>query len=435
MEKTPPLRRLSKAFPALRGFLVLLAVVALAAIARAGTTVAIVKGKDVDKMVAEAVGLLGGMKQFVRDGQKVVIKPNLVHQPAMPGREQRVGDNKVRPGFTTDVRIVKALAQQMLQAAKCNVTVAEGTPNSATRMFDFLGYTSMAKQLSVELVDVDRSERLAVKVDGLARKEYSLPAVTQTADVLVDVAVMKTHQLTGVTLGMKNLFGLLPEPRRVFHANVDAVLCDLLRARKPDLVLVDALVAMEGQGPLDGTPVPMDLLVAGRDTVAVDAVCTAIMGFDPKAVRCLALAAEKGIGEAALDKITVKGVPIEEVRRPFKHACWEAEVRVEKTDARVGKLAQLADRVHKYQDEYTNALFLSFSPGHLKVDKAKYPGREPQGFRVEVPVAGDKIAFIVPFRVLFLEEGQAAVDEVGGWIEDRLGKGIPTAKVPFRPAP
>jgi hypothetical protein len=179
----------------------------------------------------------------------------------------------------------------------------------------------------------------------------------------------------------------------------------------------------------------MDLLVAGRDIVAVDAVCTAIMGFNPGSVRHLALAAEKGIGEAALSRITIKGVPIEEVRRPFRHACWEAEVRIEKTDALVGKLAQLADRVHKYRDEDTNALFLSFSPGHLKVDKAKYPNREPQGFRVEVPVAGDKITFIVPFRILFLEEGQAAVDEVGGWIEDHLGKGIPMVKVPFRPAP
>ncbi len=110
-----------------RGILLLLLAVSLWCLLPGGAwagTVAIVRGKDPDKMVAEAIEMLGGMKQFVKDGQKVVIKPNLVHQPALPGREQRVGDGKVRPGFTTDVRIVKALARQMLAAAKCKVTVA-----------------------------------------------------------------------------------------------------------------------------------------------------------------------------------------------------------------------------------------------------------------------------------------------------------------------
>jgi len=393
-------------------------------------TVAIVRGKDVDKMVAEAIELLGGMKQFVKDSQKVVIKPNLVHQPAMPGREQRHGDGKVRPGFTTDVRIVKALARQMLAAAKCKVAVAEGTPNSATRMFDFLGYTAMAKELGIELVDVDRSERMTVKLDGLARKEYSLPVVTQTADVLVDVAVLKTHQLTGVTLGMKNLYGLLPEPRKDYHAKVDEVLCDLCLARKPDLVIVDGLVAMEGQGPLDGTPVTMDIIVAGADVVAVEAVCTAIMGFDTRSVRHLKVASDKGIGEAALARITVKGVPIEEVKRPFRHPLWEAEVRIAKTDALVGKLVQLADRL--YKNERSEVLVLSFSPHHLKVDKEKHPDRESHGFEVHVPLAGDTISFYPRFRVLFAAEGRAAADEAARWIQDNLGKDIRLTKHPMR---
>ncbi|MBM4039400.1 MAG: DUF362 domain-containing protein [Planctomycetes bacterium] len=418
-----------------RGILLFSAAAALLGLclggARAGT-VAIVKGQDPDKMVAEAIELLGGMKQFVKDGQKVVIKPNLVHQPALPGREQRASDGKVRPGFTTDVRIVKALARQMLAAAKCKVTIAEGTPNDASRMFDFLGYTAMAKELGIELVDVDRSERMAVKLpNGLGRKEYSLPAVTQTADVLVDVPVLKTHQLTGVTLGMKNLYGLLPEPRKDYHAKVDEVLCDLCLAHKPDLVIVDGLVAMEGQGPIEGTPVAMDLIVAGADIVAVEAVCTAIMGFDTRSVRHLRLASERGLGEASLDRITVRGVPIEEVRRPFRHPLWEAEVRIAKTDALVGKLAQLADRL--YKDEWTEELVLNFAPRHLKVDTEKHAGRVSHGFTVHVPLEGDTICFYPRFRVLFAAEGQAAADEVAAWIRDNLGEDIQMTKRPMRP--
>jgi len=402
----------------------------LTARAWAGATVAIVKGKDVDKMVAEAVDLLGGMKQFVKDGQRVVLKPNLVHQPNLPTRWHTPRDKSIRPAFTTDIRIVRALSQQMLQAAKCKLTLAEGTPNEATRMFEFLGYTQLAKELGINLVDLDQSERMTVKVDGLARKEYSLPAVTQTCDVLVDIAVMKTHHLTGVTLGMKNLFGLTPMPKRQFHAKINEVLCDLCLARKPDLVLVDGLVAMEGQGPLDGTTVQMDLLVAGRDIVAVDAVCTAIMGFDPDRVKHLKLASGKGIGESDLKKITVKGVPIEEVRRPFKHARWEAQVSVRKTDALVGKLVQLADRVYKHDD--SEEIYLSFPAERLKVDKEKHPDRESHGFSVHVPLRGDRILFNVPYRVLFGEEGQAAADEVGVWIQQNLGRDIEMAKTPSR---
>jgi len=414
-----------------RQALVCLAIlVLLAGSALAGATVAIVKGKDVDRMVAEAIDLLGGMRQFVKDGQKVTLKPNLVHQPALPGREQTRTDSKVVPGFTTDIRIVKALAQQMLKAAQCKVAVAEGTPNDATKMFDFLGYTQMARQAGIQLVDLDRSVRTKVKIDGPARKEYSLPVATQTCDVLVDVPVMKTHQLAGVTLGMKNLFGLLPEPRKVFHARLDEVLCDLCAARKPDLVIVDGLVAMEGQGPLEGTPVPMGLLVAGTDVVAVDTVCAAIMGFEPSRVTHLALAAKRGLGEADLSRITVKGLSVKEVLRPFKHALWEAEVSIPKTDEAAQELLPIADTVRR--TDWNGELFYSFGPRHLKVDSQKYPGRESQGFTVRIPIQGNRIYFYPRYRVLYPEEAQAAMDEVAQWIGEKLGKNIPMQRKAMR---
>jgi len=381
-------------------------------------TVAIVKGKDVDTMVAEAIGLLGGMEQFVQDGQKVVIKPNLVHQPSRWRYEQTGKGKEVREEFTTDIRIVESLARRIREAARCTITIAEGTPDKATTLFKFLGYDTMAGRLGIDLVDVDEGERTAVAVDGLARKEYSLPVVTQTSDVLIDVPAMKTHHRTGVTLGMKNLFGLLPMPKEEFHGQLDEVICDLSLARKPDLVIVDGLVAMEGQGPLYGSPVAMDILVAGRDVVAVDAVCTAIMGFEPRRVRHLKLAHEKGLGEIDLRKIRIKGLRIEDVRRPFEHAMADAEVRLEKTDAMVGKLAEMAQGVER---KWAGAdLVLTFREG-LKVDRARYPDRQAHGFRVHVPRRGNEIVFYVPYKVLYDENRQAAVDEMSQWIEENLG--------------
>jgi hypothetical protein len=123
-------------------------------------------------------------------------------------------------------------------------------------------------------------------------------------------------------------------------------------------------------------------------------------------------------------------VPIEEVSRAFRHPLWEAEVRVAKTDALVGKLVQLADRV--YKNEEGEELFLSFAPRHLKVDKEKHPDRESHGFEVHVPLAGDSISFCPRFRVLFAVEGRAAADEVEQWIRDHLGKDVPMTKSPMR---
>ncbi|MFP4056633.1 MAG: DUF362 domain-containing protein [Candidatus Brocadiia bacterium] len=398
--------------------------------APAGSVVAVVKGKDVERMVAEALELLGGAEQFVADGQKVVIKPNLVMQPALMrrGRERR-RDGRVREEFTTDVRIVAALARQLRRAAQCTVVVAEGTPNDLSELYDFLGYIRLEEQLGIDLVDVDAGPRVAVEVDGLARKRYAMPAITQDSDVLVDVAALKTHHLTGVTLGMKNLFGLLPQPKRAFHPQLDQVLCDLCRMRKPDLVLIDGLVAMEGQGPVRGEPVAMDLLIAGRDIVAVDAVGCAVMGIEPRRIRHLRLAGEQGLGELDLAKIEVRGASIESVRRQFQPALWEAEVRIPRTDARVGRLVATAHRVYRRSPE--DDLVMRFESG-LQVDTQEYPTREDHGFRVHVPPQGEEILFRVPYKVVFEENGQAAADEMVAWIHNHLGEELSTTKTPYR---
>ena len=406
-------------FPALLAFLVVTTWSTAPAPAWAGTTVAIVKGKDVDRMVAEAIELLGGMKQFVRDGQKVVIKPNLVYQPALAGPKESRGKGPIQEEHTTDVRIVKALASQMLATAKCKIAVAEGSPYVLSELYDFLGYTAAAKELGIELVDTDKAERMTVKLDGGAREEYSLPVVTQTADVLVDVAAMKTHHLTGVTLGMKNLFGLVPMPKMAFHDPLSQVLCDLSLARKPDLVIIDGLVAMEGQGPLWGRPVEMDLLIAGTDIVAVDAVTAAVMGIEPERVKHLRLAHERGLGEIDLAKIEVKGLPIKAVRRGFEQPVADAEVRIARTDALVGKLVEMADQVSR--DWRAADLVLTFRGG-LKPDRKRHPSRWGRGFRVRVPPQGDEIVFCVPYRLLYEEEIPAAAGEAVQWIEDNLGK-------------
>jgi len=406
------------------------ALVPLAARGGERPAVAIVKGKDVGKMMAEAMELLGGTGQFVRDGQKVVIKPNLVYQPSLKKTREGRRGGPICQEHTADVRIVEALARQMRQAARCSITIAEGTPNNLAELYELLGYTRLAREMDLELVDVDAAPRTTVVLGGPPPKTYSLPAVTQTSDVLVDVAVMKTHYMAGVTLGMKNLFGLLPIPKHRFHAQLDEVLCDLVTARKPDLVVIDGLVAMEGQGPLWGSPVAMDLIIAGRSVVAVDAVCAAVMGLDPTRIPHLALAHERGLGEVDPKKIDVRGLAIAAVRRPFAPAMWDAEVRMARTDALVGRLVAMADKVSKPWGR--GSLELSFR-ARLQADRRKYPGRRPQSLVIRVPHGGDQILFHVPYRTAYPECAEAACDEAIAWIREHLGPDIPAVRAPTKP--
>jgi uncharacterized protein (DUF362 family) len=270
-------------------------------------TVAIVKGPDIPQMVAKAIDLSGGLKDIVHDGTHVVIKPNLT----MFMKQK---------GVATRVEVVRAVVEQLRKTAKCRITIAEGAGEPAVNGFEGYGYTALAKEYGIPLVDLATDKRVAVKIDGLALKEYELPATIVNCDVLIDMPVLKTHVLTGVSLGMKNLFGLMPLPRSGLHDRIDGVLCDLVRIKKPALVVVDGTYGMEGKGPLYGETVQMDVILAGRDIVAVDTVATSVMGLPPEKIGHIALAVKNGLGEGDLKKITIKGEPIESVRRPFKEA-------------------------------------------------------------------------------------------------------------------
>jgi len=381
-------------------------------------TVSIVKGEDPDSMVAEAISLLGGLGGLIKDGQTVVIKPNLV-----------TPDKAEEPGLMTDVRIVEAIIKEIRKVAKCRIVVAEGSASEPTNdlytkdAFERNGYGDLVKKYGVELKDLNEDHRITVRLAGLGYDEYEMPETIMKCDCLIDVPLLKTHCMTGVTLGMKCLFGLMPLPKARFHAKLDGVLCDIIRMRRPDLVVVDGLVGTEGQGPLRGKPIRMDLVLAGRDIVAVDAVSTAVMGYEPRTIRHLALAAENGLGEIDLAKIAVKGRPIAEVRHLFEYAKWNARIALPKTEALTSKILALADRARDIRDEDEAVVGkrASFKAESLAPDKAKYPRRTSYGFRVNIMNDSGLIEFLAPYETVIPENCQAAIDEMYRWIEANLG--------------
>lgn len=370
--------------------------------------VAVVKGDHPDQMVAQAVELLGGLKDLFRDGRSVVIKPNLTSLR---------GDSPY-PGETTDPRVARGLVKVIKSTANCRLSLAEGL--NAGNLWDATGFAQLARDEGMELTNIAAGRFLPVPIDGLALKEYRYPELIKQCDVFIDLPVMKTHRLTGTSAGMKNLYGLLPFPRDVLHSDAERVLPDLVQIRKPDLVLVDALVAMEGQGPLDGTSVPMNLVVAGRDIVAVDTVCAAIMGIDPGQIQYLNYAKQRGLGENDLKKIAVRGVPIEQVMRKFKLARWFIRMELPGTAELGQRIRSLADKVTEL-DSGRGGWLTEFKPERLKIDRKKYPAFESSGFTVMMDRRARRIQFEAQYEVPSLVNRAATEESLKNWITENLG--------------
>lgn len=263
--------------------------------------VSIVKGKDPLKMVKEAIKLLNGIDAFVKPHDKVLIKPNLCTL------------KKPETGATTDPRIVRSIIE-LIQPITSDISIIESNVAGveAEMVWALCGYHDLAEEMDVNLVNL--SKEPTVVWGG-----YRLPKILFDDYILVDVPKIKTNEITLMTCGLKNLFGTCPSRHRAkYHKVIDRVIVDLNKAFRSDLVVVDALIGMEGNGPTAGDPVDMGLVIAGDNVVAVDTVVSTVMGLNPNEVLHIMKAAEAGLGTADMSHITLKGEDIKKVKRRFK---------------------------------------------------------------------------------------------------------------------
>ena len=190
---------------------------------------------------------------------------------------------------------------------------------NADKAFKATGMADLCDRYGVEHLNLRHvPDKVKIKIpNGNALKDVKVPRIV-TESAIVSAAKMKTHMATKVTLGMKNMFGLLPDKLKFkYHAmGISKVVVDINTVLKPHLTVVDGFVAMEGKGPTDGSPVKMDLIVAGQDPVATDATCARIMGFDPHEISHIRGAYQKGLGN--IDEVEVLSSRLEDVSRVFK---------------------------------------------------------------------------------------------------------------------
>ena len=272
----------------------------------------------IQAMTAEVVELAGGLTDLVRRGDTVVVKINLF--APLP------------PPVTVDRRVAAALVGLLRDAGARRVIVAEGI-SVGTRLergvttadcFRLLGMRAAVESAGGEVLCLEDDERVSLPTPGgMALHQVDYPRSFQEADVVINLACLKTHALTLVTLGVKNFQGLLSDVQK-YHAHrddLDQKLVDIHKVRRADLTLIDGLLGMEGEGAGEsGRPAPMQLLLASRDVVAVDAVASACMGIeDVLDVTTTRLAQHDGLGVADLSRIEVRGAAsVESVRRKFR---------------------------------------------------------------------------------------------------------------------
>jgi len=280
--------------------------------------VSIVKGpenpseKEIGETVRKAISLAGGLAGVVSRGDTILIKPNVV--------------NAYHPdtGATTDPRVCKSIAF-MIKEMGANPVVVESSSIGADteESFRVAGYQELRNQ-GFRLINLKEEENVTVPVpEGQVFKEISLPRIVVEADAVISVPRMKTHEQAKVTLGLKNMKGILPDVfKRKFHLTFGIFqgVADLCTVIKPAFSVVDAIVAMEGLGPTEGTPVNMDLIIAGKDPVAVDVTAGLVMGFEIGEDETAVAAAASGIGTADLDRIDIVGESVSSVKRNFKRA-------------------------------------------------------------------------------------------------------------------
>lgn len=256
-------------------------------------------------------------RKIIPQGASVVLKPNIFAP--------------IPPPATTDPRVIAALIEIVKAEGAGDVIVAEGrsistakyrkSHNTTRSCAELLGYPQLVEQAGGRMVYLEEDELIEVDVPGgLVFRKAHVPKTIIDADVLISVPAMKIHSLALITIGIKNLHGLLSDEDKLFghsYHKLPTKLTDFLRIRKPDLTVVDGVIAQEADHAEDGIPADMGLIIAGSDVVSVDAVCSAVMGIDPFEVDTTRMADQYGLGEADLANIRIEGIQIEDVRKPF----------------------------------------------------------------------------------------------------------------------
>lgn len=277
--------------------------------------VGIGRGEDFGKVTAAAIENAGGLKDIVKKGDVVLIKPNLCVQIENYGSSR-----------TTDYRVVQEVINEVLACGASRVVVAEG--NFASNCFENLGnrYVNLEGAMLYNFNDCEKEDCYQLDPKGsLVGWGLLIPKIYMDADVVIDVAKLKTHGMTGVTLGLKNNFGV-PSYRvyggggsksGLHSMGISETIVSLCKVRRPEFTIIDGIIGGEGYGPAANTPVKSNIIIASKDIVSADTVGLTFMGFKVDDIEHVKLAGEQKVGISDINKIMVKGADLDSIKMKF----------------------------------------------------------------------------------------------------------------------
>lgn len=244
---------------------------------------------------------IGGIEDLILPGQKVLLKPNML---SAKGPERAI---------TTHPSVIEAAAKMVrdLGATPFIGDSPGGALRGITRVWENTGIGEMAEKAGIELVNFEASGSEEIRSGDYV---FHIAKPVLEADRIINLCKLKTHVLTLMTCAVKNLFGAIPGFRKAqLHKEFPKprefarMLVELYGIIRPSITIVDAVLAMQGDGPSSGDPIKLGLIMAGRDAVAVDTVASEIIGFSPGSIDTTRIAGELSLGVSDPQSIRIVG--------------------------------------------------------------------------------------------------------------------------------
>lgn len=268
-----------------------------------------------EQCVPKTLDLIGGIENFVKPRDKVLLKVNLL------------GPKPPSAAMTTHPRIVEALLK-ILQPLDCEIWVGDSSGGSGLteKSMQVSGIKSAVERFGVKVVNFDKAGMYEIKVpNGKILKEVHVAKPVMDADIVISLPKLKTHALTLYTGAIKNMYGTIPGGRKSkIHGitgssaeQFSEALIDIFSVVPGHLAVMDGIVGMEGLGPKMGRPKKSNVILASQDFVALDAVASTLIGFNPHDIPMLRIAQERGLGPIDLANIEIVRNTIEIVKTEY----------------------------------------------------------------------------------------------------------------------
>ena len=255
----------------------------------------------IKRVTREAVDALGGMSKFVGKKSVVMVKPNIAW------------NRTPQQAANTNPYVVEAVVEMCREAEAKKVKVLDHAINPARITYERSGIKAAVKRAKgkMEFTDERRFKQKDIP-DGELLKSWPIYEEALDVDVLINVPIAKHHSLTKLTLGIKNIMGLI-QNREDVHRRIDQKLADLSTVIKPHLIIMDAYRILTAHGPNSGTAKDIKLagqVIAGTDPVAVDSYTATLFGLKGEDVGYVKASHNMGLGEIDLDKVRIQNVAV-----------------------------------------------------------------------------------------------------------------------------